>query len=68
MIRHIVLDVEGRAWVDRQTLAYLTKRSVQTIRAKCPIAGHHDGKALYDMDECEAILKAIPTRQRDQAA
>lgn len=62
MIRHIVVYRDGRALIDRQTLAYLSGRSVHTVRAKCPVVDHRDGKALYDMEECAAILEAVPTR------
>lgn len=72
MIRHVVVYSEGRALVDRQTLAALTGRSVHTIRARCPIVGHEDGKALYDALVCEEMLAAIATRRPrarvDQAA
>ena len=72
MIRHVVVYSGQRALVDRQTLAALTGRSVHTIRARCRIVGHHDGKALYDAEECEALLADIPTRRPrvrvDQAA
>ena len=72
MIRHVVVYIEQRAFVDRQTLAVLTGRSVHTIRARCRIVGHKDGKALYDAEECEVQLAEIPTRRPrvrvDQAA
>lgn len=63
MIRDIVyVERDGRALVDRQTLSHLVRRSVHTIRARCPIVGHERGKALYDMEECIKILDSIPTR------
>ncbi|OQO89918.1 hypothetical protein B1813_18940 [Saccharomonospora piscinae] len=68
MIRHVVVYEGKRALLDRQTLAVLTGRSVHTIRARCPVERHHDGKALYDMDRCKAILDAIPTRTRADSA
>jgi hypothetical protein len=46
----------------------LTDRSVHTIRVRCPISFHHQGKAMYDMELCEDLLKGVPTRQRAQAA
>jgi hypothetical protein len=58
-----VIYEENRVLIDRQTLAKLTGRSVHTIRAKCPVAGHRQGKAVYDMDECDDILNAVPTRR-----
>lgn len=72
MIRHVVVYLGEKALVDRQTLAVLTGRSVHTIRARCRIVDHKDGKALYDAEESEALLAAIPTRRPrvrvDQAA
>ena len=69
MIRHVVIREGDRMLIDRQTLAKLTGRSVNTIRARCPIERHHRGKALYDAMRCEQILAAIPTRtRRDSAA
>ncbi|MGP4019969.1 hypothetical protein [Saccharopolyspora sp. 5N708] len=56
---------DGRALVDRASLATLTGRSPHTIRARCPIAGHaDDGRALYDAEQCAATLATIPTRKR----
>lgn len=70
--RHVVIYQPERTLIDRQTLAQLAGRSVHTIRARCPIADHHNGRALYDMEQCAAILDRIPTRRRrtevDQAA
>lgn len=61
----IIYRDSGRApLVDRQTLAYITGRSVHTIRLRCPIAERRDGRALYDLDQAEAVLNAIPTRRR----
>jgi hypothetical protein len=55
----------GRApLIDRQTLALITGRSVNTIRARCEVAEHRDGRALYDLDQAEAVLNATPTRRR----
>lgn len=64
MRRHMIIKEPGRVLIDRHTLAHLTGRSVHTIRARCPIAEHRDGRALYDMDQAEAILNATPTRLR----
>lgn len=63
MIRHVVVYREGRALVDRQTLAVLAGRSIHTIRARCPVVGHEKGKALYEMEHCLVILTGIPARQ-----
>jgi hypothetical protein len=54
----------GRSLVDRQTLALVTGRSVNTIRARCEVTEHRDGRALYDLDQAQAVLAAIPTRRR----
>jgi phage terminase Nu1 subunit (DNA packaging protein) len=62
----VIIYEQERVLIDRQTLAELAKRSVHTIRARCPVAEHRDGRALYDMEQCAAILDAIPTRQRRQ--
>lgn len=64
MIRHVVVREGDRMLIDRQTLAQLTGRSVNTIRARCPVVGHRDGKALYDAEQVEKILGKIGTRQR----
>jgi hypothetical protein len=61
----IIYRTDGRApLVDRQTLALVTGRSVNTIRARCTVAEHRDGRALYDLDQAEAVLNATPTRRR----
>lgn len=67
-MNHIVLYEHHRTLVDRQTFALLSHRSEHTIRAKCPVATYHDGKALYDMEHCAAILQATPSRHRTAAA
>lgn len=64
MTRHIVVYEPGRTLVDRQTLAQLTGRSVHTIRLRCPVAEYRDGKALYDIDQCEAHLAKLQVRKR----
>ena len=58
----------GVRYVDRHTLSALLDRSVHTIRLRCPVAFYERGKAMYDMEECDRLLKDIPTRQRAQAA
>jgi len=64
VIRHIVVYRDNTALIDRQTLAHLTRRSVHTIRFRCPVAEYRDGKALYDINVCEPILDSIRTRRR----
>lgn len=49
-------------------MSQLTGRSVHTIRLRCPVADYKDGKALYDIDICQGILGAIPTRRRRESA
>jgi hypothetical protein len=53
-------------------MAHIASRSVHTIRARCPIAEHREGRAMYDMEHCLDILADIPTRrprgQVDQVA
>jgi len=66
--RHVVIYEPQRVLIDRQTLALLTGRSVHTIRARCPIADHRNGRALYDMEQVAAILQDTPARQRRTAA
>lgn len=63
-MKPLVVYEKERTLIDRQTLALLTGRSIHTIRARCPIATHQDGRALYDMEQTAAILEAIPTRQK----
>lgn len=64
VVRHVVVYRDGRALIDRQTLALLSGRSVHTIRARCTVVEHRDGKALYDMEEAAAILDKLPKRNR----
>ena len=64
----VVVYRNGVALLDRQTMAHMAGRSVHTVRAKCPVAEHHLGRAMYAMEECLKILNAIPTRQRAAAA
>lgn len=68
----VVVYREGRALLDRQTMADMAGRSVHTVRAKCPIAEHHLGRAMYDMEACLSILDKVSTRRPraavDQAA
>lgn len=51
-----------RVLIDRQTLARLTGRSVHTIRARCAVVSHRDGRALYDMEAAVLTLDNTPTR------
>jgi hypothetical protein len=76
MITHHVVREDGRILVDRATLAALVGRSVNTIRARCPIDRHgiDDAgrlRAMYDLDQCEALLGSIrlwPAARRGVAA
>lgn len=63
--RHVIV-YEGpqRTLVDRQTLAVLVQRSEHTIRARCPVAEHRQGRALYDLEQVVSVLATIPTRGR----
>lgn len=63
----VVLYRGGRALVDRASLARLFGRSEHTIRLRCPVAKHHQGRALYDVEQCHVILAAIPVRNRRPA-
>lgn len=64
-VNPIIVYKPGLVLVDRQTLALVTGRSVNTIRARCEVVEHHrDGRALYDLNQAEQVLAAIPTRRR----
>ncbi|GAA2772876.1 hypothetical protein GCM10010470_00500 [Saccharopolyspora taberi] len=52
------------ALVDRATLARLTGRSFNTIRAMCPVAKREGIRPLYDAQVCAAILADKATRNR----
>ena len=61
----IVRYRDGRALVDRATLARLSGRSVHTIRGACPVADRdRTGRPLYDAQHCAQILAAVRTRKR----
>ncbi len=60
----VILIRNGAALIDRQTLSHITGRSINTIRARCPIVTHSRGRALYDMEQSLAILLEIPQRKR----
>ncbi|SDZ55319.1 hypothetical protein SAMN05216215_109719 [Saccharopolyspora shandongensis] len=66
----IVRYRDGRALVDRSSLAKLTGRSVHTIRGTCPIADRDrsTGRPLYDAQQCAQILATIPARDRQPGA
>lgn len=50
---------------DREALAVWLRRSPETIRKRCPVVGRtRDGRALYDMSQCELILGQIAVRRR----
>lgn len=63
-MRHVIVYEPGRVLIDRQSLSALTGRSVHTIRARCAVVDHRQGKALYDMEAASAVLSALPTRPR----
>lgn len=60
----IVRYRDGRALVDRATLARLTGRSERTIREHCPVADRDGIRPLYDAQQCGVILAAVPRRNR----
>lgn len=64
----IVLTKRERVLVDREALAMVTRRSVHTIRFRCEVVSHRDGRPLYDLEQEVARLAAIPTRQRAKAS
>lgn len=63
-MRHVIIYERRRTLIDRQTLAHLAGRSVHTVRARCPIAEHRGGRALYDLEQAATILADVPTRRR----
>lgn len=67
-MKHIVIYESDRTLMDRRTLAMLSGRSVHTIRAKCPVVTHRRGRALYDMEQCAAILETVETRRARTAS
>jgi hypothetical protein len=69
-IKPVVIHQKTRTLVDRRSLAQILERSVNTIRAHCPIAEYRNGRALYDAHHCGEILNGITTRRRrvDQVA
>ncbi|WP_263251618.1 hypothetical protein [Saccharopolyspora rosea] len=60
----IVRYRDGRALVDRITLAKLSGRSARTIREHCPVVDRDGIRPLYDAQQCAVILAAIPQRNR----
>lgn len=64
-----VVRQEGPVLLDREALAQWTKRSVNTIRARCRPVDYDgaDGRALYDAEACVQVLALIPTRRRTAA-
>ncbi|MCA1195119.1 hypothetical protein [Saccharopolyspora sp. 6V] len=61
----IVRFADGRALVDRASLARLTGRSVNTIRGTCPVADRdRTGRPLYDAQQCAVILATKPQRKQ----
>lgn len=61
----IVVTKAERVLVDREALAMLTGRSIHTIRARCQVVRHRDGRPLYALEAERARLAKIPTRRRD---
>jgi hypothetical protein len=54
---------------DREALATLLGRSVETIRRRVPVVGRlPGGQALHDMEQAALILAEVPTRQRPRTA
>lgn len=51
---------------DREALAYLTGRSVHTIRARCEVVARRGRTPLYDVLAEAQRLDLIPTRSRTQ--
>lgn len=64
----IVLMRHDPVLVDREALALITERSVHTIRARCEVVRHRDGRPLYALEREVARLAMIPKRQRGQQA
>lgn len=63
-MRHVIVYAEAnRTLIDRTTLAYLTGRSVETIRRRCTVVDYQSGRALYDLDAATATLDAVPKRR-----
>lgn len=59
----LVIQQHDGWFCDREALSVWLQRPVETIRKRCPVAGYHDdGRALYDMAVCEAILKELRRR------
>ncbi|WP_394621268.1 hypothetical protein JNUCC0626_19885 [Lentzea sp. JNUCC 0626] len=58
----IVLVGPDRTLIDRHSLAFLTQRSVNTIRAHCQVETYHRRHALYDLDRARAVLAEVPVR------
>lgn len=61
----IVLTKQDPVLVDREALAMLTKRSVNTIRLRCEVVRYYKGRALYALEREVERLAEIPTRSRD---
>lgn len=59
----LVLQRPDGWFADREALSVWLQRPVETIRKRCPVASYHDdGRALYDMGACEAILRDLQRR------
>jgi hypothetical protein len=54
--------------MDRPALSQWFGRSVHTIRAKCSVHSYDEqGRAMYDVGECEGILLKVPRSGRHAA-
>lgn len=64
-----VVDIGPKRWLmDREALAQWTRRSVHTIRAKCPVHSYDAvGRAMYDAYACEQQLNGIRQSGRHAA-
>lgn len=54
--------------MDREALALWTRRSIHTIRARCPVHSYDEkGRAMYAVGPCEELLAGIPQSGRHAA-
>lgn len=60
----IVVQQGERLLMDRAALAQWTKRSVNTIRARCTPFSYEKGRAMYDAHESWTLLEGVPARRR----
>lgn len=64
-----VVRVTDDFWLmDREALAQWTRRSVHTIRARCPVHSYAEGgRAMYDAKACAKQLDGIVASGRHAA-